>query len=59
MITVKTLKKLTDQLPDDAIIFGYEGEDTGITIKMPDGNYKFIRACDSDEVDTYTEGFDK
>lgn len=33
MITVKTLKKLLDQYPDDAQVSAYEGEGIGLKIK--------------------------
>jgi hypothetical protein len=32
MITVKTLKKILDKLPDNARLYAYEGECTGIVI---------------------------
>lgn len=60
MITIKRLKELIKDLPDDAKCFGYEGEYTGITIKTKDNKYMFIGASDSrpnEEDDTYLEGF--
>jgi|GEM_PF-2581855 len=59
MITVKTLKTLLNGLPDEATLYAYADEDTGITIIMPDGSYKFIRADDDQQIDHYTEGFKK
>ena len=32
MITVKYLKKALSKLPDDALVYAYEGEATGIVI---------------------------
>ena len=43
-ITVKTLKELLAVLPDEARLHGYEGEDTGITVNLPDGDFTWIRA---------------
>jgi len=65
MITVKTLKKLLKDIPDDAKCFAYEGEDVGICIYIGKDSleqYKkswFIRAGECQEETTYTEGFDK
>ena len=58
MIAAKQLKILVNKLPDDATIYGYEGEDVGMAINMPDGSFKWIRARDDEELDTYTEGFE-
>jgi len=44
MITAKTLKKMLEKVPDEATCFGYEGEDIGLVINMPDGSQQFIRA---------------
>jgi hypothetical protein len=43
------------QLPEDARCFGYEGEDTGISIRH-ENKFWFIRAKDSDIEDDYVEG---
>lgn len=51
MITVKRLKELLDKLPDDAICVAYEGENTGISITLPDGSDRFIVANDNDKED--------
>jgi hypothetical protein len=46
MITVRQLKKLIENLPDNALVFGYEGEDTGLTVELSDHDYGFIHACE-------------
>jgi len=56
MIKVKTLKKLLDELPDDAEINAYEGEDTGLSIEYK-GNYAWIRATSSQAEELYISGF--
>ena len=33
MITVGRLKELLEELPDNALVYGYEGEECGISIK--------------------------
>ena len=43
-ISVKALKELLAMLPDEARLHGYEGEDTGITVNLPDGDFTWIRA---------------
>ena len=62
MITVKTLKTLLKQIPDTALVWGYEGEDIGIGVIEGDDNRDsktwWIRATGSGE-DNYTEGFDR
>ena len=58
MIKVKKLIELLSQLPGDATVKAYEGEDTGLSI----GHYKYswwIRARDNDKIDTNTEGFER
>jgi len=62
MITIKRLKELIKDLPDNARCFAYEGESTGINIY--DGNNLltskkvwWIDAKDNNKEDTYTEGF--
>lgn len=64
MITVKRLKELIIDLPDNAKCYGYEGERTGIGIfsgKDVFGSKKFwwIDACENNVEETYTEGFKK
>ena len=62
-ITVKQLKALLEQVPDDADIEAYEGERTGFNIRlhMPykplETPYWWIDASGNGE-DIYTEGFD-
>lgn len=59
MITVKTLKQLIENLPDNAEVYAYEGEDTGFVI-LKGKKYWFIRATESrDTEDTHTEGFER
>lgn len=63
MITVKRLKELIKELPDDAKCFAYEGEDVGISIFLGDemfGSKKvwWIRAGECKEENQYTEGFE-
>ena len=50
-ISVKVLKELLAFLPEDARVHGYEGEDTGITVNLPDGDFTWIRArcCTQDD----------
>ena len=63
MITVKRLKELLKDLPDDAKCYGYEGEDVGIGIYTGDEGvigakkYWWIRASEGNHEDTHTEGF--
>lgn len=61
MITVGRLKKLLEEVPDDAKVHAYEGEDSGFNI-VKDEKYWWIRAAepifnDTTEDDVYTEGF--
>jgi len=61
MITVKRLKELLAQIPDNAKVSAYEGEDTGFNIwidRHDEGSYWWIRAMDSQDEDTYIRGFD-
>ena len=58
MIKAKTLKKLLEQVPDNADVYAYEGEDCGIVF-ISKGKHMFIRACESGDKDAYTEGFKK
>lgn len=51
MITVKRLKELIAQLPDDAKCVAYEGENIGISITLPDGRFSFIVARPEDDED--------
>lgn len=55
MIKADTLKQLLTKVPDDATIYAYEGEDTGIQINMPDGTFQWIRATASSTEDKQTE----
>lgn len=57
MITVKRLRELLAELPDDGQCYGYEGEDVGIGIRLPGDGFAWIRATESDDEDTHTEGF--
>lgn len=59
MITIKKLKELLKDIPDDAICWAYEGEFTGIGIKdLKDDKKWFIEAEDVyPKENTYTEGF--
>ena len=63
MITVKRLKELLKDLPDDAKCYAYEGERTGIAIckdlKEWGDKYWFIDASECEEEQTTTIGFDK
>ena len=65
MITVKRLKELLKDLPDDAKVYAYEGEDTGIGIYTgKDGvmgakRVWWISACEENYKDTKTEGFEE
>jgi len=56
MILSKTLKKLLEQVPDDAQIKAYEGEDVGICINFNNKDW-WVRCRESDEIDNYTIGF--
>ena len=56
MITIRRLKELIKDIPDDAMCFGYEGEDTGIVINK-DKRQWFIRCTEADKDDIHTEGF--
>ena len=54
MITVRKLRTLLEEFPDDATCYAYEGEDTGITVKCvnPDtgvSEHYFIRCSDKSE----------
>jgi len=58
MIKVSMLKKLLAQLPDDALVSAYEGEDSGISIHHED-KYWWIRARPTGiKEKTFTAGFD-
>ena len=62
MITVKKLKELIKDLPDEAKCYVYEGEDCGINIVNGKDIYDckkswWISAGGYDEIDTYTTGF--
>lgn len=55
MITVKRLREILAQLPDDGTCYAYEGEDTGLGIRYPDGGFSWIRARDTDKEDEQSE----
>ena len=64
MITLKKLKELIKDLPDDSMCYAYSGEITGIVIhgneKINKGKEWFIGAGEinaNGKDDTYTEGF--
>lgn len=63
MITVKRLKELIQDLPDDAKCYGYEGERRGIGIYSGKSVFKgkcwWIDAGECNEEEKYTEGFNK
>jgi len=63
MITIKRLKELIKDLPDNATCHAYEGERTGIAINLGNDEELFenwwIDATCNDKEDTYTEGFNK
>ena len=54
-ISVKALKELLAMLPDDARLHGYEGEDTGITVNLPDGDFTWICAREGTQDDEQLE----
>ncbi len=54
MITVKRLREILAQLPDDGTCYAYEGEGTGIAIRYPDGGFSWIEAFDRDTEDAQT-----
>lgn len=56
MITCGKLKKLLAQVPDDAEVTAYEGEDCGISIQHI-GKDWWIQATDNHEEDNYNQGF--
>ena len=50
MITIKELRERLSGYPDDAMVYPYEGEVTGIVIVEHDGNeLGFIRVDERDE----------
>lgn len=55
MISVKRLKELLEQVPDDAKVNAYEGETTGISITK--GKRHWWIDAKEKYIDTYTEGF--
>ena len=57
MIKVKDLIKWLKKVDENADVYAYEGEDTGIVIKDLDHSNKFIRATEWDD-EPHTEGFD-
>ena len=62
MITIKRLKELIKDLPDDAKCYVYEGERSGINICVGKDAWKgkcmWIDAGECQEEETYTEGFE-
>ena len=50
MITAKNLKKILKDVPDDAKIYAYEGESTGIVV-IYDEEFLFINASSDDDED--------
>ena len=60
MITIKRLKELIKDLPDDAQCYAYEGEQRGIIIERGDKEW-FIEAIGNSRKteETYTEGFEQ
>ncbi len=55
MITVKRLREILAQLPDDGACFAYEGEDTGLGIRYPDSGFSWVRARDTEQEDEQKE----
>ena len=51
MITAKNLKKILKKVPDDAKIYAYEGESTGIVVIINDEKFLFINASSDDDED--------
>lgn len=54
MITVIRLREILSKLPDDAECYGYQGERTGLAIRVPEteiGCNWFINAYESHEED--------
>lgn len=48
MITIKRLKELIADLPDDVAVVAYEGESIGLTLSLGD-KYGFIHTgCDTE-----------
>ena len=43
MITIKSIKKLIKDLPDEAELYEYSSYDDALVIIMPDGEYKVVR----------------
>ena len=47
-ISVRVLRKiLEDYYPDDAMVEGYDGEDTGLSVIYSDGTCSFIQTTTS------------
>jgi len=55
MIKVNDLIMLLKEVPDNAEVYAYEGEDTGLVIRDK-SNYWFIRATNIG-IDFHTDGF--
>lgn len=47
-VTAKRVIEFLQQFPPESIVYGYEGEDTGIGVETPDGGYAFISTVDGD-----------
>jgi len=43
-VSVKNMKELLACLPEDARLYGYEGEDTGVGVMLTDDSFTWIRA---------------
>jgi len=56
MITAKRLKELLTEVDDNATVWAYEGECTGIAFET-DNKTWWIEARESKAIDTYTQGF--
>ena len=61
MITAKRLKALLEHVPDDAMVWAYQGEDSGFAAQLGTELHSrkgwWIRATEDDEEDIYVEGF--
>ena len=57
MIRVRDLMKWLKKVDEDAEVYAYEGEDTGIVIKDLDHSNKFIRATQWED-EFHVEGFE-
>ena len=60
MLTVMRLKELLDHCPAEATLCAYDAPDAGssdcwITLLLPTGGTRWIRAGANDEMDTFTD----